>query len=147
MSIIKRKAGSEDIVKSILEFDDVPTEGSHNLVESGAVSQAIGKILNGGTLTDAASIDVPNNALSTLTTAQSTLTLNVDVGASEVPNFAVEVIPSVDCTLTVTKTVGSTTTTLNPSMAGGDSLTSGKKYQVTCIGSCWTLAEFTVPNP
>ena len=41
MSIIKRKAGSEDIVKSILEFDEVPTEGSPNLVESGAVEQAI----------------------------------------------------------------------------------------------------------
>jgi hypothetical protein len=46
MSIIKRKAGSEDIVKSILEFDDVPTEGSHNLVESGAVAQTIGNLGN-----------------------------------------------------------------------------------------------------
>jgi surface protein len=44
MSIIKRKAGSEDIVKSVLEFDDVPTEGSHNLVESGAVAAAIGNL-------------------------------------------------------------------------------------------------------
>ena len=44
MSIIKRKAGSEDIVKSVLEFDEVPTEGSHNLVESGAVAQAIGNL-------------------------------------------------------------------------------------------------------
>lgn len=44
MSIIKRKAGSEDIVKSILEFDEVPTEGSPNLVESGAVARAIGNI-------------------------------------------------------------------------------------------------------
>ena len=44
MSIIKRKAGSEDIVKSILEFDAVPTEGSPNLVESGAVAQAIGNL-------------------------------------------------------------------------------------------------------
>lgn len=42
MSIIKRKAGSEDIVKSVLEFDETPTEGSPNLVESGAVAQAIG---------------------------------------------------------------------------------------------------------
>jgi hypothetical protein len=41
MSIIKRKAGSEDIVKSVLEFDAVPTEGSPNLVESGAVAAAI----------------------------------------------------------------------------------------------------------
>ena len=44
MSIIKRKAGSEDIVKSILEFDEVPTEGSPNLVESGSVAQAIGNL-------------------------------------------------------------------------------------------------------
>ena len=44
MSIIKRKTGSEDIVKSILEFDEVPTEGSPNLVESGAVAQAIGNL-------------------------------------------------------------------------------------------------------
>lgn len=44
MSIIKRKAGCEDIVKSILEFDAVPTEGSSNLVESGAVAQAIGNL-------------------------------------------------------------------------------------------------------
>jgi hypothetical protein len=46
MSIIKRKAGSEDIVKSVLEFDPVPTEGSPNLVESGAVAQAIGNLGN-----------------------------------------------------------------------------------------------------
>ena len=39
MSIIKRKAGSEDIVKSVLEFDEVPTEGSPNLVDSGAVAK------------------------------------------------------------------------------------------------------------
>lgn len=44
MSIIKRKAGSEDIVKSVLEFDSVPTEGSPNLLESGAVAQAIGNL-------------------------------------------------------------------------------------------------------
>ena len=44
MSIIKRKAGSEDIVKSVLEFDAVPTEGSPNLVESGAVAKAIGNL-------------------------------------------------------------------------------------------------------
>lgn len=41
MSIIKRKAGSQDIVKSVLEFDETPTDGSPNLVESGAVAEAI----------------------------------------------------------------------------------------------------------
>ena len=44
MSIIKRKAGSKDIVKSVLEFDEVPTEGSPNLVESGTVAKAIGNL-------------------------------------------------------------------------------------------------------
>ena len=44
MSIIKRKAGSEDIVKSVLEFDEVPTEGSPNLVDSGTVAKAIGNL-------------------------------------------------------------------------------------------------------
>ena len=44
MSIIKRKAGSVDIVKSVLEFDEVPTEGSHNLVESGSIANAIGNL-------------------------------------------------------------------------------------------------------
>ena len=107
----------------------------------------IGKILDGGSLTDAASVNVPNNALSTLSTAQATLTLNVTVNADEIPNFAVEVTPSVDVTLTVTKTVGNTTVTLNPSVAGGTSLTTGKLYQVTCVGNCWTLAEFTAPTP
>ena len=105
----------------------------------------LGAIKNGGSLTDGASVTVPNNALSTLSTAQATLTLNVNLGSDEVPNFAVEVTPSVNCTLTVTKTVGDTVTTLNPSVAGGDELTDTRKYQVTCVGSCWTLAEFEVP--
>ena len=74
-------------------------------------------------------------------------TLNVNVDSGEVPNFAVEITPSVDVTLTVTKTVGNTTTTLNPSVSGGNSLTTGKLYQVTCVGNCWTLAEFTQPTP
>ena len=112
-----------------------------------SVEDEIGKILDGGALTDAASVNVPNNALSTLATAQAALTLNVNVGANEVPNFAVEVIPSANCALTVTKTVNSTASALSPSVAGGNTLTSGKKYQVTCVGSCWTLAEFDVPTP
>lgn len=118
--------------------------GDNSVTWSAFATNGLG---DGGALTDAASINVPNNAISTLSTAQAALTLNVNVGSGEVPNFAVEITPSVDVTLTVTKTVGNTTTTLNPSTAGGNSLTTGKLYQVTCVGSCWTLAEFTVPTP
>ena len=217
MSIIKRKAGSEDIVKSILEFDEAPTEGSHNLVESGSVAQAIGNIgkplqwkgpatvaqLNAGitgiqpgwtyTLTDAGtltdgSIDVEagdevawtedgewfkvggeggindggsktesdlvegvltiasTNSVTklTLTTAQ-TLTVLANAGT---PNFALEIDNtgnSNDVTVTVKDSAG--TTTLNESVDGGNTVGAGKYYQLTCVGNCWTLAEFTVPTP
>ena len=304
MSIIKRKTGSEDIVKSVLEFDEVPTEGSPNLVESGAVAKAIGNlgkplqwkgpatvaelnagitgiqegwtytltdagtltdgsvkvdvgdevawtgsawfklggeggakvytvtydsetttwnyptftqisadiaagkfpvlivtnpalssevykldaktigqnagfyfssftyrtkkvlkissddsitnstvydggIFDGGALTDGATVDVPNNSNSTLSSSQAALTLRVYVYNGEVPNFAVEITAGTDITLTVVKTNYSTgvTTTLNYSAAAGNTLENGKIYQVTCVGSCWTLAEFTVPTP
>ena len=115
--------------------------------EIGDVKSKIGSVKNGGALTSAASVDVPNNACSTLSTSEAALTINVNLADGEVPNFAVEITPSVDVTLTVTKTVGNTTTTLSPSAAGGNSLTTGNLYQVTCVGSCWTLAEFTEPTP
>ena len=103
-------------------------------------------VIDGGTLTDAASITVENNALSRLSTSQSTLTLNVNLAASEIANFAVEIAAGANVTLTVTSTTGGTVTTLKKSKANGDSLESGKFYQVTCVGSCWTLAEFEAPS-
>lgn len=103
-------------------------------------------LYDAGQLTDSASIDVPNNALSTLNTTQSTLTLNVDCADGEVPNCVVEIRAGAAITLTVTKTVGNTTMTLFPSEAGGTSLKSGKYYQFTCVGNCWTIAEFVTPN-
>lgn len=156
MSIIKKKAGSEDIVKSVLEFDEVPTDGSSNLVESGAVAQAVAQaeaeaseIHDGGSKTESDLVEgvlsiASTNSVTklTLTTAQ-TLTVLANEG---VPNFALEIDNtgnSNDVTVTVKDSTG--TTTLNQSVAGGDSLTTGKLYQVTCVGSCWTLAEFEVP--
>lgn len=111
------------------------------------LDRTAGIINNGGALTDAASIDVTNNSCMTLTTAQAALTLNVNLEDDEVPNFAVEITATADCTLTVTSTKGDTVTTLRKSVAGGDSLETGKFYQVTCVGNCWTLAEFEVPTP
>ena len=158
MSIIKRKACSEDIVKSILEFDNVPTEGSHNLVESGTVANAVkqakaeaSEIQDGGSKTEADLVDgalaiTSTNSVTklTLTTAE-TLTVLANEG---IPNFALEIDNtgnSNDVTVTVQDSTGETT--LNASVAGGDSVGAGKRYQVTCVGSCWTLAEFTVHTP
>lgn len=112
-----------------------------------------GSVRSGGALTDAASVTVPNNALSTLTTAQSALTLNVNCSTFEVPNFAVEITASAAVTITVTKTLFddetnevTSTTTLKYSLAGGNELDSGKTYQLTCVGTCWTVAEFVDPT-
>ena len=92
-------------------------------------------------------VTVPNNASSTLSSsAESTLTLNVNVGPFEVPNFVVEISASSNITLTVTKTVNNTATTLKYSVAAGNTLEAGKYYQVTAVGNCWTLAEFANPS-
>lgn len=105
-----------------------------------------GSLSKGSTLTDAASIDITNNRLHTLETTQASLTLNLVLEAEEVPNFAVEITAGADVTLSITKTVGGTTTALKQSAAGGNELENGKFYQVTCVGSCWTLAEFEEPS-
>lgn len=116
-----------------------------------ALSELVGGgscIADGGTLTDNSTIDVPNNASSTLTSEQETLTLNVNVDEGEVPNFAVEILAETNIELTVTKTVGEgTPVTLYASSIGGSSLVSGKYYQISCIGNCWTLAEFITASP
>lgn len=44
MAIWKVKPGTERVLKEELVFDEVPTEGSHNMVESGAVASAIGNL-------------------------------------------------------------------------------------------------------
>lgn len=102
--------------------------------------------LDGGTLTDGASINVANNSISRLTTSQSALTLNVNLVDGEVANFAVEITASADITLTITSTLNNVATTLKYADSAGNVLTSGKFYQVTCVGSCWTLAEFIDPS-
>lgn len=78
----------------------------------------------------------------TLTTI-SALTINT---SSVVPNFAVE-IDNTGNTNDVTLTVTSGDETLKYSEAAGNSIESGKFYQLTCVGSCWTLAEFVAPAP
>lgn len=131
------------------EFLNSAIMADHELLGSGKIlaSEFVGALPSGGALTDAASIEVPNNKICTLATAQSALTLNVTPDAGTVPNFAVEITPSAACTVTVTSTVGGTAAPLKYSAAAGNELASGKVYQLTCVGSCWTVAEFTAPTP
>ena len=59
------------------------------------------------------------------------------------PNFVVEIeTGSALTTLTVSFAIRNISAPMNQSVAGGNSLESGKFYQVVGIGSCWTLTEF-----
>ena len=127
--------------------DSALSSTSENPVQNKVIYAAIGSVKNGGALTDAASIDVPNNSVSTLSTTQSALALNVNVEAGEVPNFAVKITSTAqtDGTVNVYKKQNGLYTPLMPSIAGGTTVEAGKTYQLTCVGDCWTLAEFEEP--
>lgn len=110
--------------------------------------EPLGKLVVNGSLVDAATINVPNNKLSTLQTQQSILTLVVDVESNDyAPNFLVEIEAQTNVTLTIKYTVnGSNLTTLPYNTDAGNTLTSGKKYQVSCCGHGWVLGELTQPT-
>ena len=102
-------------------------------------------------LTDATESDLNNNTISmgdnvvrklTLTSI-STLTVNI----SSVGNFALEIDNTGNSNDVTVSVVRSGTTTLKYSVAGGNVVGAGKYMQLTCVGSCWTLAEFTAPTP
>jgi hypothetical protein len=77
-----------------------------------------------------------------LTTVQS-ITVKANEGT---PNFALE-IDNTDNSNDVTVTVVDfADTTLNSSVSGGSTVGAGKYVQLTCVGSCWTLAEFANPS-
>ena len=102
-------------------------------------------------LTDATESDLNNNAISmgdnvvrklTLTSI-STLTVNI----GSVGNFALEIDNTGNSNDVTVSVVRSGTTTLKYSVAGGNVVGAGKYVQVTCVGNCWTQAEFTQPTP
>lgn len=99
---------------------------------------------------------VPNNKLTFIT---NLLVPNLeimaylecyDVPSEHVANFAVEVTPTVDCTVTVKTSKNSYATphwiTLSRALGVSNVMRAGKKYQITCIGTCWTIAEFELPS-
>ena len=99
---------------------------------------------------------VPNNKLTFIT---NLLVPNLeiraylecyDVPSEHVANFAVEVTPTVDCTVTVKTSKNSYATphwiTLNKASGVSNVMRAGNKYQITCIGTCWTIAKFELPS-
>lgn len=83
-----------------------------------------------------------SNTELTLTTV-SALTVLANSG---VPNFALLVDNSGNSNdVTVIVKDSTDETTFYQSTAAGNTVSSGKIYQITCVGKCWTLAEFETP--
>lgn len=146
--LIPLKEVMDDVNSSIENIEKVIPEDTsveNPLVNKAELDKAAGSVQDKGALTDGATVEVTNNAVQTLSTSRSTITVNVTPEEGQSPNFALEITPSQDLAIAVTKTVGSTVTTLYPSEAGGNIAYSGGYYQLTCVGNCWTLAPFTVP--
>lgn len=79
----------------------------------------------------------------TLTTV-SVLTVLANSG---VPNFALVIDNSGNSNnVTITVKDSTDTTTFMQSVSAGNEVTAGKIYQLTCVGNCWTLAEFGTAN-
>lgn len=135
----------EDDIGEITKLFQEGTSEENKLVNEDGLAKAAGSVQDKGPLTDGDLVEVTNNAVQTLSTSRSTITVNVTPEGGQSPNFALEITPSQDLTITVTKTVGNTVTNLYPSNAGGNVADAGGYYQLTCVGNCWTLAPFTVP--
>ena len=101
-----------------------------------------------------ASVTVANNKVSSIELASehsiSAMAISCAVAAGESPNFAVEIdnkSATVDCTVSLAVTVGGVSKTMKLAASTGTAtVEKGKFYQLTCVGSCWTLAEFATPT-
>ena len=144
--------------------DTQPTFSMANVVENIAsgttLSTMLGKIAKwyaygiplrlSGTVTALPTNAVVNNSVTKLVnTSRNQIIITVDtVATDEVPNFAVEIdnTNGVNADVTVKKLVGNSYTALKYSVAAGNQIEAGKYYQLTCVGDCWTLAEFEAPS-
>lgn len=94
----------------------------------------------------AASVTVDNNRVTSITGVTGSVAIDITVAPGECANTAVELTTGSSVTADSAVTV-----TVNGVAAGRAAATDGKisaskKYQVTCVGTCWTMAEFETAN-
>lgn len=137
-------------------------EGEGSVVTVGEVDAQSGKVnrlvklsdigKDGNGLLEAGTITASNNVFTVTNNTNSSATISSSAVTFRCPlpdnvyacNFAIKLSVSSASTITVVKNVGGTDTTLYHSVAGGNSVEANKTYQLTCVGDCWTLAEFEV---
>ena len=147
--------GVVSVTNTHVSYDGTLNGTSSNAVQNNVVYNALSnKEDKLSTITGKTEADIVNGVFSisegnTETRLQLTtiaaLQINANAGA---PNFAVTIdnsLNSSDVTLSVKDSTG--TNDLLYSVAAGNSIESGKLYQITCVGNCWTLAEFAAPTP
>lgn len=84
---------------------------------------------------------------STTTLTLTTVNAVTILANSGVPNFALLIDNSGNSNaVTVTVKDSTDTTTFLQSVSAGNEVAAGKIYQLTCVGKCWTLAEFGTAN-
>ena len=109
-------------------------------------SEIIPPLANGGMMPDTASITVPNNARSFISTTKAALSVMVNLADGEVPNFVLEIRSTQQTGISVKAVYSDTTAVLKYSEADGNIIEANKDYQLTCVGTCWTIAEFKRPS-
>lgn len=85
-----------------------------------------------------------NHTLHVFDTASANLmiALETEDDGKAPADFAAEIMCDGDCEVTLTING----IDASESIAGGHAMEEGKFYQLTCFGTCYTLAEFTKPN-
>ena len=76
------------------------------------------------------------------TSEATTLTVNCNINPGECANFACEIQNNSSVEVTVTVTLNSIAGSAGRASATDGKIASGKFCQVTCVGNCWTMAEF-----
>lgn len=113
-------------------------------------NQIIPRLPNGQVSINASNMAVvENNTSSTYTyTGSNPLDFLVTHPVDDVPNFAVTIksTANTDGTVTVYDAKNGLYVPIMQSAAGGNTVEAGKTYQLTCVGDCWTLAEFEEPS-
>lgn len=135
-----------------LVFKCITDDGIYGLAWNGSAWAAQDAVIYGMSSDTKSEVDIDQGVLAidggntvtkvTLATVNA-VTFSVDL---TVPAFAIE-IDNTGNSDDVIVTVVNGATVLKYSSAAGNRVGAGKYMQLTCVGSCWTLAEFTVPTP
>lgn len=104
----------------------------------------------GGSITSVNIGGQKNNSLVSFLAPLQTDHINFYYNGTDIPNFCIEfeLGGSDDCTVGIYQGSSSGThTQLKKATAANGTLTPGKFYQITVVGTCWTVAEFEIPTP